>query len=254
MKIVHLAELRFSDSDIEVIGEDTYAFIATFAYAIDEIAVFHKLLIQAMGPHPKDDTLLQLYAIQQNTITRVLSAKIIEVIKLFGEYKSYLKTENDERKLSALSPSIKKLHMITSSPSFKVSQRMRNKVTNHYVFEESKKNLQRGLSPNASRSLFLHEKQGNSFSPMGEEVVFLGRFWRYFDEETRLEGNLDRVHEWTAWNQDAAKWAIKTFNQFIIWIHANELPDKYLLPSHHYLEMSLHSEFDESPLPIIFGS
>ncbi|MBL1435893.1 MAG: hypothetical protein COB08_006810 [Rhodobacteraceae bacterium] len=252
-KIVFLHELKFTDHDIEEIGRDTYAFIATFAYAIDEISVFLKLVIQSHGNKPNDETLLQMFAIQQNTITRVLSAKLVETIKLFGDYERHLKKEGKEKYLNALQPSVEALKLITRSPSFNVSRRLRNKVTNHYLFKDSLQNMDGSVSSNASKSIFLHLSQGNSFAPLGEEVVFLGRFWRYFEEETKLKPNMDRIHEWIDWNQSAAKWAIKTFNAFIIWLHHNEFPEKYGQRTIHYLEPELYGELGINRLPIVFG-
>jgi len=251
-KIVFLHELKFTDRDIEKIGKDTYAFIATFAYAIDEISVFLKLVIQSYGDKPKDEALLQMFAIQQNTIIRVLSAKLVETIKLYGDYEKHLGETGKSAYLNALQPHTEALEAIIRAPSFKVSQRLRNKATNHYNFKESLKNLDGSVSPNASKSIFLHLSQGNSFAPLGEEVVFLGRFWRYFKEETRLEVNMDRAHEWIEWNQSAAKWAIKTFNAFIIWLHHNEFPEQYGTKAEHYLEPELFGELGINRLPIVF--
>ena len=251
-KIVFLHELKFTDCDIEQIGKDTYAFIATFAYAINEISVFLKLVIQSHGIEPKDQALLQMFAIQQNTLTRVLSAKLVETIKLFGDYKRHLKNKGKEKYLNALQPSIEALKPIIRSPSYEVSRRLRNKVTNHYTFKDSLQNMDGSVSPNASKSIFLHLQQGNSFAPLGEEVVFLGRLWRYFEEETKLKPHIDRVHEWIDWNQLAAKWAIKTFNSFIIWLHHNEFPEKIGGRAEHYLEIDLVGKVGGNRLPIIF--
>jgi len=252
-KIVFLHELKFTDRDIEKIGKDTFAFITTFAFAVDEISVFSKLLIQSVGNRPNDEVLLQLYAIQHNAITRVLSAKVFETIKLFGKYQRYLEKHSDGQKLEALEDSRKSLEVLTRSPSHKLSKRLRDQITNHFDFDASRENLNGHVSQNASKSIFLNKFQGNSFSPLGEEVVFKGGVWRYIKEDTRTEVDAKRLREWTDWNQQAAGWAIKAFNGFILWILETEFPEKNLERKAHYLEPELFGDMKTSKLPIVFN-
>jgi hypothetical protein len=88
----------------------------------------------------------------------------------------------DESGLSALEEFVNEKNRLTSDSNYLLAKTIRDHSTNHYLVSPAAANLQY-VSKNAKVAAYLHETQGNSYYPIGEEVVFSGRLSRHFNEQ-----------------------------------------------------------------------
>ncbi len=253
MRIIHLAKLKMSKSDLAKIDKRELAFLSTIAFAIDEISVIQKLYAQSISLQPRNEELLLMSAIQQNTIARVLSSKLYEAIGLFDKYQVTLKRKGDQEAVEALASHQAALVGIKKLPGYPMAKFIRDHVTNHYLHQETEKNIEY-VSEKAQYVAFLHEMQGNSYYPFGEEVVFLGRVGRYFYEEYERTFNASDINHWYDWIKEASKWFTKMFYSYVIWLYRTRFPDWMLVPTKPYLDYELFGELGHSPLPIFFAA
>ena len=110
---------------------------------------------------------------------------------------------------------------LKASEFFSFTMKMRNKIINHYLISEISENLPH-TSDRSDYSMQLHEEQGNSFFPIGEEVVFIGFVNRFFAEGDKIytpEQKSVFINDWISWVQDSLKWVnsvVQSFSKFII--------------------------------------
>jgi hypothetical protein len=91
---------------------------------------------------------------------------------------------------------------------------IRHEVANHYTLKAAKKNL-RFISPEADLSLYVHELRGNSFYPMGEEVIFAGRLNRHLSGSAADIPPSDAFDEWLDWSLKATNLANKVHFELV---------------------------------------
>ncbi|KCV81939.1 hypothetical protein ATO10_08838 [Actibacterium atlanticum] len=248
---MHLYELSIPKADIEKLDETEWAFIATLAFAMDEISVFQKLLVHAKAQKPEAEELRIAHAIQENTITRALCAKIFEAVKLFDQYQRLADRNglSDVRnKLVEFSESFDELK---ADPIYSLAKDIRDHATNHYLPSETKKNLEH-VSDKAITKAFLHRNIGNSFYPLGEEFVFLGRIGRHYAEEYDRPHTMEDVRKWVEWALAASKVLTHFFTDYLVWVQRERFPEWALKPTKPYLEPELYGELGETPLKLFF--
>lgn len=252
-RIVHLAELSVSKTDVEKLEKDELAFLATLAFAIDEISVFQKLAVQASTTKPKDNDLRILHQIQENAITRVLCSKVVEAIGLFDGFAKVLERKEESNSKEKLDEFLAELAELKADKSFLLARTIRNHSTNHYLPSVTKANIEH-VSARSTFKAYLHQNQGNSFYPFGEEYVFLGRIARYYKEETEEDFTIQGIRDWMDWSLKVSSWLSATFSKYLIWLHNERYPDWLLTKKTPYLEMPLFVELGEHPLPLIFST
>ena len=251
-RIVHLYEFALSQSDLEKLSDDEVAFLATLGFAIDEISIFQKLVVQAFSKKPKDTVLLNLNGIQVNTVTRSLCAKLFEALRIFENYRKMVDRSGDTKTKEKLDEYERELTEFKRDPNYDLAKTIRDHSTNHYLPSETKKNIKH-VPARARFVAYLHENQGNSFYPFGEEYVFFGRIGRYFSDEKKSGFAIDDIQNWIAWSLQISRWLNRMLSGYILWIHKERFPDLALKKKTPYLEMDFFAELGEKPLPLIYS-
>ena len=172
LEYFHSVQLK--KDDIEKIGQENFSFLSIILFAANEIFVYQKILITYMKrPDKRCDEILTLSFIHQLTILRTLSAKIVEFIKLYEDQNKIWIRRGLNNEVEYMKANTEYLNSLKTSKFFNFTIKMRNKIINHYIISEISKNLPH-TSDRSDYSMQLHQEQGNSFFPIGEEVVFIG--------------------------------------------------------------------------------
>ena len=246
MKIIHLGELILSREDLEKMPDEELAFLATLCFAVDEIGVFERLLVQTLGSRPKSEELQNAYAIQQLTLMRVLNAKVFEAFNILEQYKRMLKRSKQAESLKFLESYDSAWSVLRDSELYKVAKEIRDKSTNHYLPSETLKNLP--YYPEVLRpKIYFHGSSGNSFHPIGEELVFIAKFSRELGGYENVQGGLDK---WIEWGIESGRFIKKLQQEYLLWLYKNSFPNWRLRKKTPYLEPEFVGFHKKSVLPV----
>lgn len=252
-KIIHLYKLEIPKADLERLSVDEVAFIATMAFAVDELSVFQKLLIQTFNARPSDDDMLGMDQTQQNCLLRVLIAKSFETLKIVENFKRIMVRRSKSDRLQILAQFDKDLANFQHNKLYQLAKNIRDYSVSHYIPSEVSKNLQ-NMESYPQFSAFLHKNSGNSYHPLGEEAVFLARIGRHFREAGRDKWSVEDIRALTDWTIAVSKLNTKTFQRYLLWLHKEFFPDWRLTPVKAYLEQSQYAKADEAILPIFLAA
>ncbi|WP_419738477.1 hypothetical protein [Ruegeria sp.] len=250
---IKLSKLEVPKEDLEKMPASELAFLSTLAFAIDEISVFLKLIIQTFKPRPSSEEFLAAYQIQQNTLMRVLNAKCFEALKIVEQYKKQIEREGDSSRLEKLSELMVELDELAKREEYELAKDIRDHSTNHYLSSETKKNVAH-LSSRSTFTAYLHENLGNSFHPFGEEYVFLARIGRHFSEKGDASYSVDDIKKWIDWGLAVGDQITKIFQRYLLWLYSEKFPHWRLEPLLLYLENELVGKIGISNLPIILSA
>jgi len=234
--LVHLVEYPMTRRELSELSEDQQAVLAILSYAVSEANVFAKLYIAAAQDLIDDKVIDSAASIQRFVVLRSWSAKLFEVedFLLLGGKK---KKTKDPEIIGLAEASLEEFKALREQEGYQISRDMRNEATSHYSFSAAKKNLP-FVSDHAVCNMYLHEQNGNSFYPLGEEVMFIGRL-------NRRGANLDKEETaallgiWMQWNISANKWLSETHLRFVRDLVLKKFEKKYArkrafwVPSEH---------------------
>ncbi|MFK7763670.1 MAG: hypothetical protein AB8B62_10435 [Roseobacter sp.] len=252
-KIIHLYKLEIPKADLERLSVDEVAFIATMAFAVDELSVFQKLLIQTFNARPSDDDMSGMYQTQQNCLLRVLIAKSFETLKIVENFKRTMVRKSKSDRLQVLTQFEEDLANFQHGELYLLAKDIRNHSVSHYIPPEVSKNLQ-DMGSYPQFSAFLHENSGNSYHPFGEEAAFLARIGRHFREAGRDKWSVEDFRDLTDWTLSVSSLNTKIFQRYLLWLHKEFFPDWRLTPLKPYLEQSQYAKADEAILPIFLAA
>lgn len=98
----------------------------------------------------------------------------------------------------------------------------------------------------------LHNMDGNSWYPIGEEVMFMGRLNRFTANRGSLEERLRVSEEWMQWNFAAARWVKSVHSDAVERLVFPLNPEKRAEKKMHWLQNSFVGSLEEVNLPM-FG-
>ncbi|UYV38555.1 hypothetical protein N4R57_05675 [Rhodobacteraceae bacterium D3-12] len=246
-KIFHIGELAINANDKNKIPDEELAFIATLSFAVDEAAVFKKLLIQTFTDKPKDDDSIQLFMINQFTIMRALNAKIFESLRIFEDYKTILTRSVQKDRADFLSRFDSEYQKIVNDKAYELARTIRNNSTNHYLQSITRSNLPH-VSENSVLKMYLHKSVGNSFHPLGEEYVFIAGVAREHGGRNEV---ISALEGWIDWGIMASKLVTRLHQDYLVWLHKSHFPEWKLRKKTPYLDEKFVKKIGTATLPLV---
>ncbi|WP_417268666.1 hypothetical protein [Celeribacter baekdonensis] len=250
-KILSFSVLTFTKAELDELGDDLTALIATMSYAANEISTMQLLYISNSGVVPADKDIYFRWAIQKHTLIRILNAKVFEAIFGFSEYKKTLERRGLHKSLEFLAKIFEQIDDMKHAPGYNYSKAIRDKATNHYSPANTKKNM-KYVSARADKRMIHHEKTGNSFHPIGEEYVFMAQV--NATANTHNVQSEEVMNEWIDWTIRSLRTLSKAFDDLLIQVVTEVLPHKYLELKKPYVELPLVCNLTTSALPLFFES
>lgn len=251
--IEYFHRVSLDNSDMEKLGRENVSFLAAILFAANEMFVYQKILATYINrPSQRYEEMKVLSFIHQFTIMRTSSAKIMEFIKLYEDQCKIWNRKHLEEEINEMNDFTERLGPIKESEFFKFTKEIRDTIINHYIVSEISKNLEY-LSDKADYSLQLHWEQGNSFFPIGEEIVFAGYINRYFrdSEEGTLEQKSDLMRRWIDWILRAIKWINDVVQAFAKFIVLKKLSGKRVKKNALFLDPDLVADIRNFRSPLI---
>lgn len=251
--IIHFAKLEVPQSDLDKLSVDEVAFIATMAFAVDELSVFNRLLLQTFNGKPSSDEMLGVYQTQQNALFRVLISKTFEALKIVESFKQKLQRGGISHRFEGLTEYEEILQDLKLDERCKLAKNIRDHSTNHYLPSVVASNLA-SMDSYPKFNAFIHKNSGNSYHPFGEEAVFLARMGRHFKEAGRDTWSIKDFRGLIDWTIEVSSVMMKIFQNYLLWLHKKEFPQWRLAPISPYLEPEFYARADEVDLPIFIAT
>lgn len=248
--IVHLTQYPISVNEFSALSKDQQAGLAIVSYAVSESNVFAKLFIAA-AHDPVDEAVIDSsIAMQQFTILRAWSAKLFEV-EAFLCLGGKKKESEDVLLLKIAAECLNEFSVLRQHEGYPITRDLRNEATSHYSFSSARKNLEH-LSQSFDASMYLNEQTGNSFYPLGEEVMFVGRINRRAANLTDKAERMKILESWMNWNIQANQWLVSCHNKFVRQLLFDRFENKYARKRVFWVPPALSLTKEEAKVPIFY--
>jgi hypothetical protein len=242
-----LVEFPLSWDEIETLPPDQRAALGIICFAFSEINALMRMYAFSQRSLSGDEAIDMAVIIQNNVLLRTWSAKIYEFsefLRFHGDHKT-----TDATLLELAHNALLSFEAHKKAEGYSSARNLRHEASNHYLLGPVKKNLN-AVSRRANCSLYLHEMTGNSFYPLGEEIVFLGRLNR---QGLKLETEEERqglYQAWWDWCLATTKWQQSVTAKFLRRIILDNFPDKKPQRKDHWLSLDLVGNPELSNFPV----
>jgi hypothetical protein len=202
--IEFFVELEMRWKEFHPLSDDQKAALSIVCFAVTEVNALMRMY--AFAEHELTGKAAIDYGTlaQSHCILRSWSAKLFE----FSEFITF-KDKNNRTSDPALLDLSKRhtdtFETLKSESGYGVARFLRHEATNHYLLDPVRKNLSH-ISDSANCNFYLHDLNGNSHFPIGEEVVFVGRLNRAGAHLASDEERKKSYRDWWRWNLSATKW------------------------------------------------
>jgi len=209
--IEHLYVFRLKWGELSPLTLDEKAALSILGFLVSEINALKRMSLFSMFPHTEHSDLAPSIAIQRNLLLRTATAKLFEFLR-FVE-----KRLDPQAEVTSVSRILGKfsteLSSLRDGIGFQLAKHIRNKMANHLDFDEAKFSAE-AASNTAECSFYLTNANGNSYYPIGDEIVFasaLQGIWKVSEEQktnkeekASFEEALDAWIDWTLKLSDLA--------------------------------------------------
>ncbi|NOD32006.1 hypothetical protein [Ruegeria atlantica] len=248
-RLAHYFEYETNWSELRQLPDEHLAVMSILQYAASETNALRKIYLcqdhEATGKKALDSAI----NIHRFMVLRIWSARLFEVIQFLedGKRKNF---SGDELLLELTQRSLEQLEQISVGDGYETARDIRNEATNHYSYTAAKKNLQH-VTSSMDCNMYLADKNGNEFFPMGEAVMFharLNRRWANNDTAGRNE----RFLNWLNWNLNANQWLSLTHAQFAKELVFSKFPRNGARKKTYWVSDRYSAERKDSFTPIYF--
>ncbi len=246
--LLKLEEFRISWEELRKLPDDQLAAFGLVCFAISEINVLKRLyLFSGHDYDPVGIDEIGFAALSQRLVLlRLWSAKLFELTKFFKFEGQHNRTK-DQTLLSLSEIAQKTFEDVAKGPGFEFATRQRNEAASHYHMKSARKNAHH-LRKDALCNMYLHQAEGNSFFPLGEELMFGASVLRLKDEFTCPDSDI--VDEWFRWNLEANNWASKMHVQLFSETILKVIPDRKPYEREYWLKPEMIQYIGECIVPV----
>jgi hypothetical protein len=239
---VDIYELSFTAEEMRALPKWEGALLVASSLAANEITMLQRQVYtsqngKAFTGRSKVSELL-IYN-QTVSLDRVFSAKLVEYVRLFDGYAK--RCERDGR-----SPivAIAGLSDIIASADYDFALWLRGKFTNHYVLSEIAQMID-GIQDGETFDFILHQKNWNSWYPLGDQVVLISALKSRGDPAAI-------IRKWHEWMHSTYRWMTDTQSNLVSEIVENHFPYKKATPKREIVDQRLIGSFETMATPIFW--
>lgn len=142
-----------------------------------------------------------------------------------------------------------KFKVLKADEIYRLVQSIRNEATSHTTMSAARKNL-KFMSDDADCSLYMHDLNGNSFFPMGEELMFAARLDRHAGFGASPEEKITLLEKWKDWNLAANSWLGEVHVNFTL---KTTFEDKNKIPAYrhpYWIPPAMVGQSDDRKTPL----
>lgn len=205
--IEYFTEVDLKWSDFKDVPDDQKSALAISCFAVSEVNALMKQYAfadHALTGKPAIDYGILIHS---HIILRTWSAKLFE----FSEFITFRDKNNrtsDEKLVKLGARAAARFEPLKNLKGYNTARNLRHEASSHYLLDPVRKNLP-FVSDIANCNLYLHQQNGNSHYPMGDEVVFVGRLNREASKIADENEKAQIYQEWWKWNLTATRWLHK---------------------------------------------
>lgn len=202
--LVHFEEVPLFKRDLGGVPEDSLALFSISSYAVSELNVIARALVACIHEQERDDVINAASFIQQACMARYWILKLFEFHDCLLKLKTGKSSSSGEVRKIATN-CIETFETLESRDFYGLVRAVRNEAAGHYSFSAAKKNLAH-VEDRAMAHMVAGASMGNSFYPLGEEVMFIGRLNQYGAGLGSKVDKADLVNKLFEWGREATKW------------------------------------------------
>jgi len=221
-------------------------------FVSNEIFTLHKVLISTMRSKDKNRETREISNVQSLVFLRVISSKLFEFIKLCGDQRKRWERQGSKTG-KTLEKEYEELLRSKSSIYFQLAEEIRNKVSNHFLVSDICSYFMLAQKRDEYEYL-LHQEQGNSVAPVGEDVVFFSLFNQFLrgDEIVQNIGDKAQFFEgWLDWISETTNHLDKFTYALLRQVLDEKLPQKKVREKRLFLDEDLVGDINSFRMPLI---
>lgn len=202
--IEYFVELEMRWKEFDPLSDDQKAALSIVCFAVTEVNALMRMY--AFTEHDPSGKAAIDYGVlaQSHSLLRSWSAKLFEFSE-FITFKDKNNRTSDKALLHLSEKHTATFENLKLASGYGAARYLRHEATNHYLLDPVRKNLPY-VSDRANCNFYLHQLNGNSHFPMGEEVVFVGRLNRDSVRLATEEEKKKTYRDWWTWNLSATNW------------------------------------------------
>ena len=194
--IEHVYKFRLRLSDLSALSRSEKAALTLLCFVVSELNSLKRLSLFAMHTEELPDDAVPAVAVQRNLILRTITAKLFEFLRLVE--KKVDPAAVDDRVKMVFQRYSKELDEARTGVGFTIAKKIRNKMANHFDFEEAEK-VAAQCPETVECSFYLTEANGNSYYPMGDEIIFASGILKAIKDSGLTISFQDALDEWIDW-------------------------------------------------------
>jgi hypothetical protein len=191
---VYVFQLRLSE--LSPLSKSEKAALAVLCFVVSELNVLRKVSLFSMFSDEMPKDVRPAAAIQRNLFLRTMTAKLFEFLRLVE--KKVAQSAQSDRVKEVLQGFSAEISDARTGIGFTIAKKIRNKMANHFDFEEVERTIDH-CEASTDCSFYLTEANGNSYYPMGDDVVFASGVNRAIAESGLTVSFSEALDEWMDW-------------------------------------------------------
>ena len=238
---VKFTDVTMTKSQMMKIEPELRGALIASTIASNEIRMMWRLLLLCSYEHEGHDVAQIVVGSNYLSLARRLSASVVEFWDMIGTVCDALKSKPDMTEMEKYLRENKANS--TYNAHFQISERMRNKSTNHYDAAELDI-LTKSFEDGHQFSAYLHRVGGNSCFAFAEEIAVVGEF----NQDRSKHTNLDAWLEWIRTSSESAAQVHMTLFREVLARYIPELAgNKRSIPMDRRMVCS-----DADKLPLVY--
>jgi hypothetical protein len=191
---VYVFQLRWSE--LSSLSASEKAALSILSFVVSELNVLKRLALYSMFPHDEKSDVAPVISIQRNFILRTTTAKLFEFLRFIEKR---LEDDNTSEHLASVLKSFEgELKKFKEGVGFAVAKQIRNKMANHLDFKEAISSVE-AANPSVNCNFYLTTASGNSYYPMGDEIIFATGLQKKLTECGEPMPLTDALDAWIDW-------------------------------------------------------
>ncbi|MFK7835149.1 MAG: hypothetical protein AB8B60_02915 [Sulfitobacter sp.] len=233
--------------DLAVLPAEQLALLSLANFAAAELNILQRIYIQTAHNLTQDAALDVAIAAQRYVVLRTWSAKLFEFAAMFeGLLKQGLE---DDTTLEMAKEAVERFGALKESDGYAIVRNVRHEASNHYSFSAALKNLSH-VPDHANCNMYMNKLDGNSYYPMGEEVMFVGRLNRHGASIKTEEEKQQLLVIWHDWNVEANEWLRKVHERIFSKFVSVRFPDRSAREKLYWFDPKLAGDMVPPSIPI----
>jgi hypothetical protein len=236
-------EIKFSPDELKTLPKQHSAYLVATCFAINEVLVFLRLKLQTLNSMKlaePDERLASVAFMQDQILTRTLSGKVVEYLKLIRDHRKICLRAKDPDVQSFFSEHGEEIDALWNTAGTRFAHEIRNNLGSHIGLGRIRQTVAALPSGRTTMGIYLHPRDGNTIYPIGEDVAHIAAF-----------DTSEDVQQWLDWVLDTCRFAQRLHNKYMIWIVETFFSEKHPNEIRISVDKRLVSDFQQA-IPILW--